>query len=246
MMGVPTFYSRLLERPELSRHRCAKVRLFTSGSAPLSAETFVTFERRTGHRILERYGMTETLITTTNLYAGARRPGVVGFPLEDVEIRISEEGELQVKGPNVFAGYFHRPEQTEDAFCDDGFFKTGDVARFDDDGFVVLTGRATDVIITGGENVYPREVELALEEINDVADAAIFGLPHADLGEAVTALVVPSSSPIDEASILRRLSSSVAGYKVPKRIFFADSIPRNAMGKVDRTVLVRRYNWAYS
>ena len=205
MMGVPTFYFRLLGRTELSKHRCAGMRLFTSGSAPLSAETFAAFEERTGHPIVERYGMTETLISTTNPIDGRRRPGSVGFPLENVEIRINEESELEVRGPNVFSGYFGQPERTAAAFCDDGFFKTGDVARFDDDGSLVLTGRATDVIISGGENVYPREVEIALEEIEGVAEVVVFGVPHADLGEAVTALVVPATDPLNEASINRCL-----------------------------------------
>lgn len=245
MMGVPTFYMRLLERTELSRQRCASIRLFTSGSAPLSAEIFMAFEERTGHRIVERYGMTETLITTTCPIEGVRRPGSVGFPLENVEMRVNEEQELEVRGPNVFSGYFRQPERTAAAFSDDGFFLTGDVARFDDDGSLFLTGRATDMIISGGENVFPREVEIALEEIEGVAEVAVFGLPHADLGEAVTALVVPAAMPLDEASIMQSLKSILVGYKVPKRILFAESLPRNAMGKIDRIELETRYRWVY-
>lgn len=245
MMGVPTYYTRLLGRTELSKHRCRGIRLFTSGSAPLSAETFAAFEERTGHSIVERYGMTETLISTTNPVEGVSRPGSVGFPLENVEIRITEEGELEVRGPNVFSGYFRQPDRTAASFCDDGFFKTGDVARFDDDGSLILTGRATDVIISGGENVYPREVERVLEEIEGVAEVVVFGLPHPDLGEAVTALVVPAAAPLDEASITARLKTALTGFKVPKRVFFAESLPRNVMGKVDRKELESRYSWAY-
>jgi malonyl-CoA/methylmalonyl-CoA synthetase len=241
MMGVPTYYTRLLGSGELTAERCAGVRLFTSGSAPLRAETFRAFEARTGHRIVERYGMTETLITTTNPFDGERRPGSVGRPLRGTEARVVD-GELEVRGPSVFKGYWRQPEATAAAFRPDGFFRTGDLARIDDDGYVTLLGRSTDVIITGGENVAPAEVEAALEELGLAGEAAVIGLPHPDLGEAVTAVVVArDGAEPDEAGALARLRTVLAGHKVPKRLIVVDQLPRNAMGKVEKAALRERF-----
>lgn len=253
MMGVPTHYVRLLGRSELTRDLVRHVRLFVSGSAPLSAESFKEFERRTGHRILERYGMTETNMNTSNPYDGERLPGSVGLPLPGVEIRIAdradghvlpqgEVGVIEIRGPNVFKGYWRMPEKTRAEFRDDGFFVSGDLGFVDPRGYVHIVGRDKDLIISGGYNVYPKEVEAALQALPGVADAAVIGAPHPDLGEGVIAVVVPRpGAALDEAETRRALAVDLAGYKVPKRIVVADALPLNAMGKVQKTELRARH-----
>lgn len=253
MMGVPTFYTRLLDDPRFTRELVSHMRLFTSGSAPLLAETHIAFEARTGHRILERYGMTETNMTTSNPYDGERRAGTVGFPLPDVEIRVVEpetgklvpEGEvgvLEVRGPNVFKGYWRMPEKTREEFREDGFFITGDVVTIDPDGYVHIVGRAKDLIISGGFNIYPKEVELLLDEQEGVLESAVIGVPHPDFGEGVVGIVVPKNgSTLDEAGLLAAIQGRIARFKQPKRIFVIDELPRNAMGKVQKNILRERF-----
>ena len=253
LMGVPTMYVRLLDQPGLNREAAAHVRLFISGSAPLREQTFEEFRTRTGHAILERYGMTETGMNTSNPVRGERRPGTVGRPLPGVEIRIVDErtepvppdtpGELHVRGEHVFAGYWRRPEATAQAFTPDGWFRTGDIASLDPDGYVRIVGRARDLVITGGYNVYPREVELVLDEQPGVAESAVIGLPHPDLGEAVTAVVVPAdpACPPREAELVAALKREMAPYKVPRRILFVQALPRNTMGKVQKQALRERF-----
>jgi malonyl-CoA/methylmalonyl-CoA synthetase len=256
-MGVPTHYVRLLERPELTPATCASMRLFVSGSAPLPAETHRAFTARTGHRILERYGMTETGMITSNPYEGDRVPGSVGFALPDVEVHVrgddgtpvaaGEIGVLEVRGPNVFSGYWRMPEKTREELRDDGFFVTGDLARQEADGRVTLVGRAKDLVISGGLNVYPKEVELLLDALAGVQESAVIGLPHADFGEGVTAVVVlEAGASVDEGALLAALDGQLARFKQPKRIFFVDALPRNAMGKVQKKLLRERYADAYS
>ena len=251
-MGVPTYYTRLLGEPGLSRESCRGMRLFISGSAPLLAETHNDFEQRTGHRILERYGMSEAGMITSNPYDGERRAGTVGFPLPGVEVRVvddadqplpvAEKGAIQIRGENVFNGYWRMPEKTKQEFTEDGWFRTGDIGLFDADGYLSIVGRAKDLIITGGYNVYPKEIELALDELPQVVESAVVGVPHADFGEAVTAVVVSRpGAQADEASIIGTLKSRMAGYKVPKRVHFVDALPRNAMGKVQKNLLRERF-----
>lgn len=252
MMGVPTFYTRLLADARLDRDACANMRLFISGSAPLLAETHREFEQRTGHRILERYGMSEAGMITSNPYDGERRAGTVGFALPGVNVRVvddadqplpaGENGAIQVKGPNVFSGYWRMPEKTREEFTRDGWFRTGDVGMFDAEGYLSIVGRAKDLIITGGYNVYPKEIELLIDELPGVIESAVVGVPHADFGEAVTAVVVMRpDAERDEAAIIAVLKSQIAGYKVPKRVHFVDELPRNAMGKVQKAELRKRY-----
>jgi len=249
MMGVPTFYTRLLEVPEFDRDLCRGIRLFVSGSAPLLAESWLRFKERTGHEILERYGMTETAMNTSNPLEGRRVPGSVGPALPGIEVRVVDEtgrplptdavGMLEVRGPNVFKGYWKMPEKTAEEFRPDGFFVTGDLARIDSDGYVYIVGRAKDLIITGGYNVYPKEVEDAINAIEGVAESAVVGIPDADFGERVIAVVRPETpdTVLDEAEIIRDLKARLAGYKVPKRIVFRSELPRNVMGKVQKNVL---------
>jgi malonyl-CoA/methylmalonyl-CoA synthetase len=258
MMGVPTFYVRLLEHPGLSREATKHMRLFTSGSAPLLAETHRAFRERTGHAILERYGMTETNMNTSNPYDGERIAGTVGFPLPDVEIRIAdaesgqalaqgETGILEVRGPNVFPGYWRMPEKTKAEFRSDGFFITGDVAKIDERGYVHIVGRAKDLIITGGYNVYPKEVETQIDAIPGVAESAVIGLPHPDLGEGVAAVVVRAKgASLSEENIAAALAERLAKFKQPKRVFFVEELPRNAMGKVQKNVLRETYARAFA
>ena len=253
MMGVPTFFSRLLAAPAFTAELVAHMRVFISGSAPLSPEAHKAFEARCGHAILERYGMTETLMNSSNPYVGARRPGSVGFPLPGVEIRITdresgallpdgEVGSVEIRGPNVFKGYWRMPEKTAAEFRDDGFFVSGDLGRFDEEGYLALVGRGKDLIITGGFNVYPAEVEAALDALEGIAESAVIGLPHADFGEAVTAVVVLSGErPRAEAEVRKSLEVTLAKYKVPKRVFAVESLPRNAMGKVQKNQLRATY-----
>jgi len=251
-MGVPTYYVRLLGEPGLSRESCKGMRLFVSGSAPLLAETHREFEQRSGHRILERYGMSEAGMITSNPYDGERRAGTVGFPLPGVDVRIvdeaghdlptGEKGAIQIKGDNVFRGYWRMPEKTREEFTEDGWFRTGDIGVFDASGYLSIVGRAKDLIITGGYNVYPKEIELVLDEMPGVAESAVIGVPHADFGEAVTAVIVPRANVRpDETEIIGVLKSRLAGYKVPKRVHFVDSLPRNAMGKVQKNLLRERF-----
>lgn len=256
MMGVPTFYTRLLGHHGFTRDVCSEMRLFISGSAPLLEETFHAFEARTGMTILERYGMTETGMSTSNPLDGERVAGTVGFPLPGVEARIAgedgkilsagETGSLEVRGPNVFSGYWRMPEMTEAEFRPDGFFITGDIARIDERGYVHLVGRAKDLIISGGFNVYAREVELCIDYLDGVAESAVIGLAHPDFGEAVSAVVVPESETVSADAIIAACKDSLANYKVPKRVFFVAELPRNSMGKVQKNDLRERFKDAFN
>ena len=241
MMGVPTFYVRLLEK--ITREDAAHIRLFISGSAPLLAETHRAWKERTGHDILERYGMTETNMNTSNPYEGLRLPGSVGFPLPGVELRI-REGVIEVRGPNVFKGYWGAPEKTAAEFREDGFFITGDMGSVDAQGYVYILGRSKDLVISGGLNVYPKEIEDRILEIEGVADCAVIGVPHRDFGEAVVAVVVGSG--LTEADVITRLSEGLAKFKQPKRVIFVDDLPRNAMAKVQKNVLRQTYDDLFS
>jgi malonyl-CoA/methylmalonyl-CoA synthetase len=245
MMGVPTFYTRLLANPAFTREAAAHVRVFICGSAPLLESTFAEFEERTGQRILERYGMSEAAIITTNPLDGPRVAGSVGFPLPGVSLRISggqETGVIEIKGPSVFSGYWRMPEKTAEEFTPDGWFKTGDVGRVDADGRVWISGRAKDLIISGGYNVYPKEIEMAIDELPGVQESAVVGVPHPDFGEAVTAVVVPrAGATIAETDIIATLRGRLANFKVPKRVYVVGELPRNAMGKVQKNVLRERY-----
>ena len=243
MMGVPTFYTRLLATPAFSRDTTRKMRLFISGSAPLLAETHLAFSARTGHAILERYGMTETGMITSNPYDGARLPGSVGFALPDVSLRIegAQPGVLEVKGPNVFKGYWRMPEKTAEGFTADGYFITGDIGTIDNEGRVAIVGRAKDLIISGGFNVYPKEVEDVLDAMPGVGESAVVGVPHPDFGEAVIAVVTAKGPLPAEAELISALATSLAKFKVPKHIFVVDELPRNAMGKVQKAELRNRH-----
>ncbi len=253
MMGVPTFYTRLLDHPGLTREATAHMRLFVSGSAPLLAETHREWEARTGHAILERYGMTETSMITSNPYDGARIAGTVGFALPGVRVRVADPatgralpagaiGSVEVKGPNVFKGYWRMPEKTAAEFRGDGFFITGDVGVLDAEGRLSIVGRAKDLIISGGFNVYPAEVEALIDALPGVRESAVIGLPHPDFGEGVAAVITaqPGAAP-EEAAILAALAADLAAYKRPKRVFLVDELPRNAMGKVQKAELRKRY-----
>jgi malonyl-CoA/methylmalonyl-CoA synthetase len=253
MMGVPTFYTRLLEHPDLTRDRVSHMRVFISGSAPLLAETHREWEERTGHAILERYGMTETGMNSSNPYDGRRIAGTVGFPLPGIEIRVSDPetgrplaagdvGMIEVRGPNVFKGYWRMPEKTAAEFRPDGFFITGDLGQVDEDGYLRIVGRSKDLIISGGFNVYPKEIELAIDELEGVKESAVIGLPHPDFGEGVAAVVVREpGAALTEEEILRAVQPKLAKYKQPKRVFFVDDLPRNTMGKVQKKVLRDTY-----
>ncbi|HEX9904333.1 MAG TPA: malonyl-CoA synthase, partial [Propylenella sp.] len=246
LMGVPTFYTRLLDEDGLTRRATAGMRLFISGSAPLLPDTHAAFRERTGHAILERYGMTETGMNTSNPYDGERVPGSVGLPLPGVELRVcdpdtgkslprGEIGMIEVRGPNVFAGYWRMPEKTRSEFRDDGFFVTGDLGRIDRRGYVWIVGRGKDLIITGGYNVYPKEVELAIDALPGVQESAVIGVPHADFGEGVAAIIVPRRGAlVDEEAIITALRERLAAYKLPKRVIVVDELPRNAMAKVQK------------
>ena len=254
-MGVPTFYTRLLAEPSFDRAASASIRLFISGSAPLLLDTFERFYERTGQVILERYGMSETTMLTSNPYDGERRGGTVGKPLPEVAVRVTDEhgcacptgevGAIEVKGPNVFQGYWQMPDKTAEEFAADGFFKTGDVGRFDTDGYLSIVGRSKDLIISGGYNVYPKEIESILDEMAGVLESAVIGVPHADFGEAVTAVVVRQPGAcVSEAAIITDLKSQIANFKVPKHVHFVDELPRNAMGKVQKNVLRDQFGGA--
>ncbi len=249
MMGVPTFYTRLLDDPcftaDLTRH----IRIFVSGSAPLLAETHVRFEKRTGHRILERYGMTETNMNTSNPYDGERRAGTVGFPLPGVELKITdpatgeevsqgEIGQIEVRGPNVFMGYWQMPEKTAEELRADGFFITGDLGLIDDQGYVQIVGRNKDLIISGGYNIYPKEIELVLDEQPGVLESAVIGVPHPDFGEGVVGVLVAKDGETPSTDeIMAHLDNSLARFKQPKRLVVLDALPRNTMGKVQKNIL---------
>jgi malonyl-CoA/methylmalonyl-CoA synthetase len=245
MMGVPTFYTRLLAAPGFTREAAAHMRLFVCGSAPLLESTFAEFEARTGQRILERYGMSEAVIITSNPLDGDRIAGSVGFPLPGVELRIGggeATGVIEIRGPSVFGGYWRMPEKTAEEFTADGFFITGDVGRQDPDGRVWISGRAKDLIISGGYNVYPKEVELVLDEMAGVTESAVVGVPHPDFGEAVVAVVIGQG---DEAAMIAAAREQLAAFKTPKRVFFVDDLPRNAMGKVQKNLLRERFGGTF-
>ena len=252
-MGVPTYYTRLLQEKELTQEAVAHMRLFISGSAPLLPETFYEFRARTGHTILERYGMTEGGMFTSNPLEGERRGGTVGFPLSCTEVRVADEtdqpagpdeiGHIQVRGENVFSGYWQMPEKTQEEFTADGFFRTGDMGRFDAEGYLAIIGRNKDLIISGGLNVYPKEIEEAIDAMAGVAESAVIGLPHPDFGEAVVAVVVRGKDAADLTAegIIATLKGQIAGFKVPKAVHFLDDLPRNAMGKVQKNQLRQRF-----
>jgi malonyl-CoA/methylmalonyl-CoA synthetase len=259
MMGVPTFYVRLLKDPRLDRAVTAHCRLFISGSAPLLSDTHREWAERTGYWLLERYGMSETGMNTSNPYAGERVPGSVGLPLPGVSLRITdlasgatlpsgEAGMIEVKGPNVFAGYWRQPEKTRADFRDDGCFVTGDLGRIDARGYVFIIGRSKDVVISGGYNIYPKEIETELDALPGVFESAVIGLPHPDLGEGVTAVIVRSEGAHEptDAQALTALRQRLAAYKLPKRIIFVDQLPRNTMGKVQKNLLREQYAELYA
>jgi len=259
MMGVPTFYLRLLKDARLDRVVTAHCRLFISGSAPLMSDTHRQWNERTGHRLLERYGMSETGMNTSNPYAGERVPGSVGLPLPDVSVRITdaasgatlspgEVGMIEVKGPNVFAGYWRQPDKTRADFRDDGYFVTGDLGTIDARGYVYIVGRGKDVVISGGYNVYPKEIEAELDALPGIFESAVIGLPHPDFGEGVTAVIVRSEGahePTDDQA-LNALRARLAAYKLPKRFIFVDHLPRNSMGKVQKNLLREQYAGLYA
>ena len=258
-MGVPTHYTRLLQQRNLDRQSTATLRLFVSGSAPLLAETHRQFLERTGHVILERYGMSETMMNTSNPYEGVRLAGSVGPPLRGISMRVANAesgapelepdviGTLQVKGPNVFAGYWRDEEKTRGEFTPDGWFKTGDVGRIDRNGYVHIVGRAKDLVISGGYNVYPKEVESELDSVEGVLESAVFGVPHPDFGEGVTAAVVAKAGAVlSEDAIIELVKARLARYKVPKRILVVAELPRNAMGKVQKNALRKMFAAIYA
>ncbi|MEM9633425.1 MAG: malonyl-CoA synthase [Pseudomonadota bacterium] len=253
MMGVPTFYTRLLRDIRFTEERTRHMRLFVSGSAPLLAETHREFEARTGHRILERYGMTETNMNTSNPYDGERKAGTVGPPLPGVELKITnpetgnelgqgEIGQIEVRGPNVFKGYWQMPEKTAAELRDDGFFITGDLGRIDEDGYVQIVGRNKDLIISGGYNIYPKEIELLLDEQPGILESAVVGVPHPDFGETVLGvLVADTQDAIDLAGIEKSVGQSLARFKQPRKLVLINELPRNTMGKVQKNVLREEY-----
>jgi malonyl-CoA/methylmalonyl-CoA synthetase len=238
MMGVPTFYTRLLADPRFTREAAAAIRLFICGSAPLLPSTFEDFAARIGQRILERYGMSEAAIITTNPLHGERLAGSVGYPLPGVSLRVADDGIVQIKGPSVTSGYWRNPAKTAEAFTADGYFITGDVGRLDPDGRLWLSGRVSDLIISGGLNIYPKEIELVLDEMAGVVESAVVGCPHPDFGEAVVAVVAGEG---DEATMIAAARQQLAAFKAPKRVFFVADLPRNAMGKVLKAELRRTY-----
>jgi malonyl-CoA/methylmalonyl-CoA synthetase len=253
MMGVPTFYTRLLDDPRFTKDLTTHMRLFISGSAPLLAETHVKFEERTGHRILERYGMTETNMNTSNPYEGTRKAGTVGFPLPGVELKITDPatgktlpdgdvGQIEVRGDNVFKGYWQMPEKTAEELRSDGFFITGDLGTIDDEGYVSIVGRNKDLIISGGYNIYPKEIELVLDEQSGVLESAVIGVPHPDFGETVVGVIValPNQTP-DLDAMIEACKASLARFKHPRKLVVVDALPRNTMGKVQKNILRDTY-----
>jgi malonyl-CoA/methylmalonyl-CoA synthetase len=258
LMGVPTFYTRLLQSPALTRESTKHMRLFISGSAPLLADTHREWAARTGHAVLERYGMTETNMNTSNPYDGDRVPGAVGHALPGVTVRVTDPetgkelaretiGMIEVKGPNVFKGYWRMPEKTKAEFRDDGFFITGDLGKIDANGYVHILGRGKDLVISGGFNVYPKEIESEIDAMPGVVESAVIGVPHADFGEGVTAVVVcDKGARVDETSVLKALDGRLAKFKMPKRVIVVDELPRNAMGKVQKNILRDTYSDIYA
>ncbi len=254
-MGVPTYYTRLLAEAGFTKASCHGMRVFISGSAPLLKETFDEFRRRSGHTILERYGMTEGGMFTSNPYDGERRGGTVGFPLPCTEVRVvgggghpcrpGRIGDIQVRGANVFAGYWQMPEKTREEFTADGWFKTGDLGQWSDDGYLAIVGRSRDMIISGGLNVYPKEIEEILDALPGVVESAVIGVPHADFGEMVAAVVARSGNEAGAAlsaeAVIAALKGELANFKIPKRVWIVDDLPRNAMGKVQKKLLRERY-----
>jgi len=257
LMGVPTFYTRLLQNPALNKQTTRHMRLFVSGSAPLLAETHREWFARTGHAVLERYGMTETNMNTSNRYDGERVPGAVGYPLPGVAVRVTdpetgkelardEVGMIEVKGPNVFKGYWRMPEKTKAEFRDDGFFITGDLGKIDGKSYVHILGRGKDLVISGGFNVYPKEIETEIDAMPGVIESAVIGVPHADFGEGVTAVVVcTKGAKVDEGAVLKALEERLAKFKMPKRVIVVDELPRNTMGKVQKNILRNTYSDLY-
>jgi malonyl-CoA/methylmalonyl-CoA synthetase len=257
LMGVPTFYTRLLADDRFTQELAKGMRLFISGSAPLLAETHREFEARTGQKILERYGMTETNMNTSNPYDGDRRAGTVGLALPGVEVRLlnpdtnepvglGEVGMMQVRGSNVFAGYWKMPEKTREELLDDGFFITGDLATIDSDGYITIVGRSKDLIIAGGFNIYPKELELLIDDIPGVLESAVIGIPHPDFGESIVAVVVCDDSEVglqmSSEGILESLNGKIARFKQPQKVCIVDELPRNAMGKVQKNILREQYS----
>ena len=256
MMGVPTFYTRLLQTSDFNQGSCERVRLFISGSAPLLEQTWHAFFEQTGQRILERYGMSEAIMIASNPLEGERIPGTVGYALADVTIRIcdnenqpvaaNETGVLQMRGPNVFKGYWLMPEKTASEFTDDGFFISGDMAKMDEHGRIQIVGREKDLVISGGLNIYPKEIEEAIDALDGVSETAIIGVPHADLGEGLVAVICPAAGfKIEPEAMITTLKPRLAGFKVPRKIFTVDRLPRNAMGKVQKNVLREQFSDAF-
>ena len=256
MMGVPTFYTRLLQTSDFNQGNCERVRLFISGSAPLLEQTWQAFFGQTGQRILERYGMSEAIMIASNPLEGERVPGTVGYALPNVTIRIcdnqnqpvaaGETGVLQMQGPNVFKGYWQMPEKTAREFTDDGFFISGDMAKMDEHGRIQIVGREKDLVISGGLNIYPKEIEEAIDALDGVSETAIIGVPHADLGEGLVAVICPKAGfEIKPEAMITTLKSRLAGFKVPRKIFTVDRLPRNAMGKVQKNVLREQFADAF-
>jgi malonyl-CoA/methylmalonyl-CoA synthetase len=252
MMGVPTFYTRLLEHPEFDADLTQHIRLFISGSAPMLSETHTLFEARTGHKVLERYGMTETNMNTSNPYEGERRAGSVGFPLPGVELRITdpdnglpvphgEIGVIEVRGANVFKGYWNMPEKTAAELRPDGFFITGDLAQMDRDGYVTIVGRGKDLIISGGFNIYPKEIEMILDDQTGVLESAVISVPHIDMGEAALAILVRKGDGPDVENIKSLMQRDVARFKHPRDYIIVDELPRNTMGKVQKNTMRDTY-----
>jgi malonyl-CoA/methylmalonyl-CoA synthetase len=257
-MGVPTLYVRLLAEPGLTREACRNMRLFVAGSAPLLIETFNEWKERTGHTILERYGMSETVMLTSNPYKGAeRRGGTVGFALPGVSLRVQDEGGkalpageiggIQVKGPNIFKGYWRMPEKTKEEFTADGYFKTGDVGKIDERGYIVIVGRSKDLIISGGYNVYPAEIEGYINDMPGVAESALVGVPHPDFGEVGVAVVIAKPGvALEGGQIVGELKSKLANFKIPKQCFVVNELPRNTMGKVQKNLLREQYKGLFA
>ena len=254
-MGVPTLYVRMLAEPSLTKQATSRMRLFLAGSAPLLLETFNSWQERTGHTILERYGMSETTMLTSNPYLpkdGERRGGTVGFPLPGVQLRVQDDGGqnlptneiggIQVKGPNIFKGYWRMPEKTAEEFTADGFFKTGDVGKIDDRGYVTIVGRSKDLIISGGYNVYPAEIESTINDMPGVSESAVIGVPHPDFGEVgVAVLILKPNATLTPDDVIANLKATLANFKIPKRCFALSELPRNTMGKVQKNVLREQY-----
>ena len=256
MMGVPTFYTRLLQDADFNRSHCRGVRVFISGSAPLTEATFDAWQARTGHRILERYGMSETIINTSNPLHGERVAGTVGFALPGVEVRVAGEtgeplppgevGGIEVRGENVFKGYWRQPDKTAEEFRPDGYFITGDLGVMDAEGRLSIVGRARDLVISGGYNVYPKEVEALIDELDEVDESAVIGVPHPDFGEGVVAVVVPSGNPVSTEQVIAPLKDRLARFKQPKHVVNVQTLPRNSMGKVQKNRLREEYEGLFS